>query len=74
MFEGIDHGMRPLIEAMNTVSYIETYSCCEGHPEEAAVKQYGYAVANVVLEIKHEYNCYPRFETPRFTAVINSSV
>lgn len=54
MLEGIDEIMKPLITAMNSVSYIETFSCCQGHPEESAVKSYGYAVANVVFEIKDE--------------------
>lgn len=54
MLEGIDRAMRPLIEAMNQIPYIETFSCCEGHPEESAVKHYGYAVATVVFEIKDE--------------------
>ena len=50
--EGIDQAMGPLIEAMNRMPYIQTFSCCEGHPEEAAVRKYGYAVANIVLECK----------------------
>ena len=54
MDKGIDDIMSPLIEAMNKISYIETFSCCEGHPEESAVQEYGYAVANVIFEIKDE--------------------
>lgn len=54
MLEGIDAAMKPLIELMNRVPYIETFSCCEGHPEESAVKHYGYAVATVIFEIKDE--------------------
>jgi len=54
MSQGIDVIMEPLIKAMNSIPYIETFSCCEGHPEESAVKNYGYAVANVVFEIKDE--------------------
>ncbi len=54
MDKGIDDVMNPLIEAMNKIPYIETFSCCQGHPEESAVKKYGYAVANVIFEIKDE--------------------
>ncbi|MFQ5823881.1 MAG: hypothetical protein ACE5IT_05075 [bacterium] len=54
MSKGIDDAMKPLIEAMNKIPYIETFSCCEGHPEESAVRQYGYSVANVIFEIKDE--------------------
>lgn len=54
MEKGIDNVMNPLIEAMNQIIYIETFSCCEGHPEESAVAEYGYAVANVIFEIKDE--------------------
>ncbi|GAG10560.1 unnamed protein product, partial [marine sediment metagenome] len=54
MAKGIDEVMNPLIEAMNKIPYIETYSCCQGHPEESAVKEYGYAVANIVFEVKDE--------------------
>lgn len=28
----IDKDMRPLIEAMNATGWIETVSCCQGHP------------------------------------------
>lgn len=54
MSNGIDDAMKPLIEAMNGIPYIETFSCCEGHPEESAVQQYGYAVANIIFEVKDE--------------------
>lgn len=54
MAKGVDDIMKPLIEAMNKIPYIETFSCCEGHPEESAVQEYGYAVANVIFEIKDE--------------------
>lgn len=54
MSNGIDDVMDPLIEAMNKIPYIETFSCCEGHPEESAVREYGYSVANVIFEIKDE--------------------
>lgn len=54
MGKNIDDIMKPLIEAMNKIPYIETFSCCGGHPEESAVQEYGYAVANVVFEINDE--------------------
>ena len=52
--EGLDEIIAPLIEAMNLVPFIETFSSCQGHPEESAVHKYGYAVANVVFEIEDE--------------------
>ena len=52
--EGLDETIAPLIEAMNRVLFIETFSSCGGHPEEAAVQEYGYAVGNVVFEIEDE--------------------
>lgn len=52
--EGLDETIAPLIEAMNRVSFIETLSSCGGHPEESAVREYGYAVANVVFDIEDE--------------------
>ena len=52
--EGLDETISPLIEAMNRVSFIETLSSCGGHPEESAVREYGYAVGNVVFEIEDE--------------------
>ena len=52
--EGLDEIIAPLIAAMNRVAFIETLSSCGGHPEEAAVQEYGYAVANVVFEIEDE--------------------
>ncbi len=54
MDKGIDDVMSPLIGAVNKIPYIETFSCCKGHPEESAVEEYGYAVANVIFEIKDE--------------------
>ena len=55
--EGLDETIAPLIEAMNRVSFIETFSSCGGHPEESAVQEYGYAVGNIVFEIEDEpYN------------------
>lgn len=54
MLNGIDDGMHLLIKAMNEIEYIETFSCCEGHPEETAVSGYGYAVANIIFEIIDE--------------------
>jgi hypothetical protein len=52
--EGLDETIAPLIEAMNRVSFIETLSSCGGHPEESAVREYGYAVGNVVFEVEDE--------------------
>ncbi len=52
--EGIDETIAPLIEAMNKVPYLTTLSCCGGHPEESAVKEYGYAIATVVFDIEDE--------------------
>ena len=52
--EGIDGTIAPLIKAMNEVPCIVTLSCCGGHPEESAVKEYGYAVATVVFDIEDE--------------------
>ena len=52
--EGIDETIAPLIEAMNKVPYLTTLSCCGGHPEESAVKEYGYAVATVVFDVEDE--------------------
>ena len=54
MEKGIDDVMNSLVEAMNRMPYVETFSCCEGHPEESAVQKYGYAVANIIFEIKDE--------------------
>ena len=51
---GIDETIAPLIEAMNKVPYLTTLSCCGGHPEESAVKEYGYAVATVIFDIEDE--------------------
>ena len=52
--EGIDETISPLIEAMNKVPYLSTVSCCGGHPEESAVKEYGYAIATVVFDVEDE--------------------
>jgi hypothetical protein len=52
--EGIDETIAPLIEVMNKVPYLVTLSCCGGHPEESAVREYGYAVATVVFDIEDE--------------------
>ena len=52
--EGIDETIAPLVEAMNKVPYLATLSCCGGHPEESAVKEYGYAVATVIFDIEDE--------------------
>ncbi len=52
--QGIDETIAPLIEAMNRIPYVDTLSCCGGHPEESAVKEYGYAVATVVFDIEDE--------------------
>jgi hypothetical protein len=52
--EGLDEAIAPLIAAMNRVSFIETLTSCGGHPEESAVREYGYAVANVGFEIEDE--------------------
>ena len=52
--KGMDETIAPLIEVMNQVPYIVTLSCCGGHPEESAVKEYGYAVATVVFDIEDE--------------------
>ena len=50
----IDETIAPLIKAMNRIPFIETLSCCGGHPEESAVQEYGYAVANVLFEVQDE--------------------
>ncbi len=50
----IDETIAPLIDIMNRISFIETLSCCGGHPEESAVEEYGYAVANVIFDIENE--------------------
>ena len=60
MDKGIDDVMSPLIGAVNKIPYIETFSCCKGHPEESAVEEYDYAVANVIFEIKDE----PQYNAP----------
>lgn len=52
--DGLDETIRPLIAALNRVEFIETFSSCGGHPEEAAFEEYDYAVANVVFEIEEE--------------------
>lgn len=52
--EGLDETIAPLIVAMNRVPFIVTLSSCGGHPEESAVREHRYAVANVVFEIKDE--------------------
>ena len=52
--EGIDETIAPLIEAMNKVPYLTTLSCCGGHPEESAVKDYGYAITTVVFDVEDE--------------------
>ena len=52
--EGLDETIAPLIEAMNRVPFVGTLSSCGGHPEESAIQEYGYAVANVVFEIEDE--------------------
>ncbi len=52
--EGIDETIAPLIEVMNKVPYLVTLSCCGGHPEESAVKEYEFAVATVVFDFEDE--------------------
>ncbi len=52
--EGIDETIAPLIEAMNQLPYLVTLSCCGGHPEESAIKEYGYAIATVIFDIEDE--------------------
>ncbi len=52
--EGLDTAIAPLVEAMNRVPFIATLSSCGGHPEESSVREYGYAVANVVFDLKDE--------------------
>ncbi len=52
--ESLDETVAPLISAMNHVPFLVTLSSCGGHPEESAVREYNYAVANVVFEIKDE--------------------
>lgn len=52
--KGLDETIAPLIEMMNRLPFIETFSSCGGHPEESSVQEYGYAVANVVFEIEDE--------------------
>lgn len=62
--EGVDETIAPLIEAMNKVPYLVTLSCCGGHPEESAVKEYGYAVATVVFDIEDEQeNAFRWYDT-----------
>ncbi len=51
----MDDTIKSLIETINRIHYLETISCCGGHPEEAAVKEYGYAVANIVLIVRDEH-------------------
>ena len=51
---GIDATIAPLVEAMNRIPYLDTLSCCGGHPEESAVREYGYAVATVVFDVEEE--------------------
>lgn len=43
-----------LISVMNKIPFIETTSCCGGHPEESAVPGLKYGIANVHFEIKDE--------------------
>jgi hypothetical protein len=43
-----------LISTMNKIPYIQTLSCCGGHPEELAVPGFKYGIANIHLEIKDE--------------------
>ena len=50
----MDETIAPLIKAMNRIPYVATLSCCGGHPEESAVKEYGYAVATVIFDIEDE--------------------
>lgn len=50
----VDECIDELISVMNKSSYIETLSCCGGHPEESAVPGFKYGVANVHFEIKEE--------------------
>lgn len=49
-----DESIELLISVMDKVSYIETLSCCGGHPEESAVPGFKYGIANVHFEIKEE--------------------
>lgn len=54
-----DKPIELLISAMNKVSYIETLSCCGGHPEESALPGFKYGIANVHFEIREEqYNLF----------------
>lgn len=52
--QGLDDTIAPLVEAMNHVPFLATLSSCGGHPEESAVREYGYAVATVVFDVKDE--------------------
>ena len=49
-----DVSIESLISLMNQIPYLETLSCCGGHPEESAVPGFKYGVANVHFEIKEE--------------------
>ncbi|MBI2251588.1 MAG: hypothetical protein HYU63_02330 [Armatimonadetes bacterium] len=54
-----DKSMHKLISIMNEIPYIETFSCCGGHPEESAVEGLKWAIANIHFEIKEEqYNLF----------------
>lgn len=53
MTEMIDPKIQRLVETINLLGFINTVSCCEGHPDEE-VKGFQYAVANVIFAVKDE--------------------
>lgn len=62
-----DVSIESLISFMNKIPYIETLSCCGGHPEESAIPGFRYGVANVHFEIREEqhnlFKWYSRIES-----------
>jgi len=52
----IEHGIKPLVIALNKVSYIQTVSSCEGHPDQDLIDRYQMNKnPNVVFNLETRY-------------------
>ncbi len=61
----IEHGIKPLVVALNNVSYIQTISSCEGHPDFDRENIRGclnYGFPNVIFELEQGQEHEREFE------------